>query len=157
MHIRKNTVASPPEEESKLPESALSICVGKTFFFSLFLRQGENRTFRFQSKTLGRATCKALLGLTYVIEPNPIAGVHLFFDVPEDNEVLGLPQRVFVHAGGQAGAALGSHQVCVAVGSLQGHVLGQGVLGCEALEVLWAQRIPHLWIPTPDEKQMFPG
>lgn len=50
MHIRKDTVASQPKEESKLPESALSICVGKTFFF-LFLRQGENiEHFGFRAK-----------------------------------------------------------------------------------------------------------
>lgn len=97
------------------------------------------------------------LGLTYMIKSNPIAGVHLLLNVPEDNEVLGLPQCVLVHAGSQAGAALGSHQVSVAVGSLQGHVLGHGALRGEALQVLGAQCVPHLGISTPHKKQMLPG
>lgn len=92
------------------------------------------------------------MSLTYVIKSNPIAGIHLLFNVPEDNEVLGLPQCVLVHAGSQAGAALRSHQVRVTVGPLEGHVLWHGALGSEALEVLWAQGVPHLGIPTPHKK-----
>lgn len=95
--------------------------------------------------------------LTYVIKSNPVTGVHLLFNVPEDDEVLGLPQRVLVHAGSQAGTALGGHQVRVTVGPLQGHVLWHGALGGEALEVLGAQCVPHLGISTPHEEQVFPG
>lgn len=97
------------------------------------------------------------LGLTYVIESNPVTRVHLFFNVPEDDEVLGSPQCVLVHAGRQAGAALGSHQVRVTVGPLQGHVLRHGALGGEALEVLGAQRVPHLGISPSHEEQVLPG
>lgn len=39
MHIRKDTVASQPKEENKLPESALSICVRKTFFLSFYAKE----------------------------------------------------------------------------------------------------------------------
>lgn len=97
------------------------------------------------------------MSLTYMIKSNPITGVHLLFNVPEDNEVLGLPQRVLVHASSQAGAALRGHQVCVTVRPLQGHVLWHGALGGKALKVLWAQCVPHLGISTPHKKQVLPG
>lgn len=80
--------------------------------------------------------------LTNMIKSNPIGGIHFFFNVPENNEVLTLAQGVFVHACSQAGAALRSHKVGVAVGSLQVHVLRHGALRRQALEVLWTQSVP---------------
>lgn len=119
-------------------------------------KNAEYNNIRFKTYVLSHRQVH-FIRLTYVIKSYPVTRVHLLFNVPEDYEVLGLSQRVLVHAGGQAGAALRSHQVRVAVGPLEGHVLWHGAPGCEALEILWAQCVAHLRISTSHKKQVLPG
>lgn len=88
-----------------------------------------------------------------MVESDPVGGVHLFFDVPGDDQVLS-PAHGEVHrVGSERGAALGAHQVRVAVGARQPHQPGDAGprwarVAAAALrqgaQVLWAEGVAQV-------------
>lgn len=58
--------------------------------------------------------------LTYVVETNPVGGVHFFLNVPENNEAAMTKSKLVCRCC-EWGAAIWGDQVCVAVGPLESH------------------------------------
>ncbi len=113
-----------------------------------------------QRKVKSSSTCNYTCEnhhLTNVVQPDPVGSIHFLLDVPGYDEVLAAVQRVLQSGRRERGAALGGHQICVAVCPRESDGAADNGDGVDRSptplrqgpQVLWAEGVPEVGAAPP--------